>query len=173
MRVDTVFDFDAAEHYRALRAVTRLTVFRFVPWIAGGMAASLVLVCAWRVSRGETIGDVLPGMLPYLVLLAFWAILLPMMQRRAARRLPRKDASLVGPQTRSIDADGYHSRGNDVALDIPWKVMHRVIETDEFFLFFVNKQCAYYIPQRSLSDSQTESVRTLLRGAMAGRAQLK
>ena len=50
-----------------------------------------------------------------------------------------------------MDAAGYHSRGNGVALDIPWHAVARAIETDEFFLLFYNKQFAYYLPKRAFA----------------------
>jgi len=166
MSVTARYGFDPAEHYQAARAVTRLTWFRWLPWIAGGIVFIYVLVDVVLPGWGDR--DALSLFIeasPYLLVGAFWIALLPWSQRRAARKLVKRDPSVRGPQERSVDALGFHSRGNGVNLDVPWHAMARAVETDRFFLFFYNKQCAYYIPKRALSDTQCDEVRTLMRGA--------
>ncbi len=172
MSVQAVFDFDAREAYRAARAVTRLTPLRYFSWV---LAALAVCLFAWTVipawGKADTFSLLLSG-LPYLVLAVFWLFLLPLSQRRATRKMPDRDASLRGPQAREIDAVGYHSRGNGVALDVPWHAMARGVETAEFFLFFYNKQCAYYLPKRTLSEAQAVEVRSLMHSALGQRARV-
>lgn len=110
--------------------------------------------------------------LPWVIIGAFWLEFIPWLQRRAARKLPARDASVRGPQERAVDATGYHSRGNGVHLDVPWHAMVRGVETDQFFLFFYNKQCAYYLPKRALSETQCADVRALLRANLGERTVL-
>lgn len=43
--------------------------------------------------------------------------------------------------------------------------MARAVESDRFFLFFYNKQCAYYLPKRALSNPQCAEVRALMKRA--------
>lgn len=166
MSVTTTYEFDPREHYKAARAVTRLTWFRWVPWIAVGITLLLVLVEVILPHWGEfDAWEIFLTSLPWLLLGVFWIALLPWSQRRAARKLVKRDPSVRGPQERSVDATGFHSLGNGVRLDVPWHAMARAVETDQFFLFFYNKQCAYYVPKRALSDSQCAEVRTLMRAA--------
>jgi hypothetical protein len=69
-----------------------------------------------------------------------------------------------------VDEVGFHSRGNSVALDIPWEVIDHAQETDLFFLFYYGKQCAYYIPKRALSLESTGELRELLRAHLGIKA---
>lgn len=166
MSVTTTYDFDPKEHYQAARAVTRLTWFRWLPWLAGGFMVLFALVDVVVPGWGDA--DALSLFIeasPYLLVGAFWIALIPWSQRRAARKLSKRDPSVRGPQERSVDAVGYHSLGNGVRVEVPWHAMARAVETDRFFLFFYNKQCAYYIPKRALSDAQCAEVRTLMRAA--------
>lgn len=172
MGILATFDFDAAEHYRATRAVTRHTPQRFVAW---GFAAFALGLVAWNVVPRW--GDVEPlplfwSSLPWLLLTAFWFAFLPFSQWRAARRLPERDPSARGTQERAVDDVGYHSRGNGVAVDVPWHAMHRVIETAEFFLFFYNKQWAYYVPKRALTTAAVAELRALTQAKLEARALL-
>ena len=166
MSVTATYDFDPKEHYQAARAVTRLTWFRWVPWIAVGIVLLLVLVEVVLPHWGEfDAWELFLTSLPWLLLGVFWIALIPWSQRRAARKLAKRDPSVRGPQKRSVDAAGYHSLGNGVRVEVPWHAMARAVETDRFFLFFYNKQCAYYIPKRALSDPQCAEVRTLMEAA--------
>ncbi|HET6680357.1 MAG TPA: YcxB family protein [Gemmatimonadaceae bacterium] len=173
MSITATFAFDPSEHYRAARAVTRYTPMRYVPW---GFAALALGILVWNVL--PAVGEAEPLTvfsiaLPYLLLGVFWLTLIPLSQRRAARKLPERDASARGPQERVVDETGFHSRGNGVALDIPWHAMVRAVETEEFFLFFYCKQCAYYVPKRVLAAPQLSEVRDLARAALADRARLR
>lgn len=170
--VSSVFDFDSSEYYRALRVVSRHTAARWLSWGFGALALVLAAV-----SVRDGWGRVSPvalflNALPWVLLGVFWVAFLPISQRRAARSLPKRDASVQGPQERTVDASGFHSRGNGVALDVPWHAMVQGLESDEFFLFFYSKQLAYYLPKRVLSGTQIEEVRTLMRSGLGERARL-
>ncbi len=172
MNVHTVFDYDPSEHYLGVRTVTRLTPLRYMQWVMVAVALGMLawtVVPAWGEFPPMTI---FWSALPWLVLTIFWITFFPFMQRRASRTLASRDASVIGPQERSIDAVGFHSRGNGVSLDVPWHAMARVVETDRLFLFFYNKRCAYYLPKRVLTPEQVTVVRELARTALRERAKL-
>jgi YcxB-like protein len=170
--VTSVFEFDSSEYYRALRVVSRHTAARWVSWGFAALALVLAVLAIrdgwWRTSPVALFLNALP----WVLLGVFWVVFLPVSQRWAARRLPKRDASVRGPQERTVDADGFHSRGNGVALDVPWHAMLRGVESDEFFLFFYSKQLAYYLPKRVLSSTQIGEVRAMMRSGLGGRARL-
>ena len=172
MSVSATFDFDPAEHYRATRAVTRFTPARYFVW---GFTALALGMLAWNVlpywDEAEP-STLFASALPWLLIGVFWVVFIPVLQRRSARKLHERDVSVQGPQERALDATGFHSRGNGVALDVPWHAMARAVETEQFFLFFYNKQCAYYLPKRALAPEQVIKARALTRDALADRAQL-
>jgi hypothetical protein len=171
MSINATQQFDPTEHYLASREVSRGTWGHFIIW---GFGALSVLLLVWHIASawGERPPfTVLVGALPYFVLAGFWFIFIPFSQRRAARKLPETDASIRGLHTRTVDDEGFHFRGNDVALDVPWHAMQRAKETDKFFLFFYNKQCAYYLPKRALTSTEIGEVRALVREGLGDRAQ--
>lgn len=173
MSVHTVFEYDASDHYQASRAVTRHTSTRYFVW---GMAAVALALLVWNIGpmwSEYPLSTLFWSGLPYLLLGVFWVMFLPLMQRRAAKRLPEVDASVKGPQERTIDVDGYHSRGNGVSIDVPWHAMVRGVETDRYFLFFYNKQYAYYLPKRVLEPPQIVTVRELMQAGLGSRAQVR
>jgi len=172
MSVSATFDFDSSEHYRASREVARRISTR---WLARAFALLALIFVGLnvRATWGSPPAYVFVNALPWLLLGVFWLSLVPLTQWWAAKRLPARDASVRGTQERTVDSQGYHSRGNNVALDIPWHAMVRVVETDAFFLFFYNKQCAYYLPKRALTDDQTRQVRGFARDGLGDRVELQ
>jgi hypothetical protein len=78
-----------------------------------------------------------------------------------------------GPQERTVDAVGYHSRGNGVAVDVPWHALKKAVETEHFFIFFYNWQCGYYVPKRALSAADVARVREHARAGLGAQAHLR
>jgi hypothetical protein len=58
-----------------------------------------------------------------------------------------------------------------VALDLPWHAMLSGVETAEFFLFFYNKQLAYYLPKRLLDSTGINEIRTMMQNNIRDRAR--
>jgi len=172
MSVRAVFKFDPSEHYCALRAVTRLTPARYYSWASLALAIVLVAWALMSLASGQTLRDQLVIILPWVVLAIIWAGIIPFTQWRLARKLSKRDPIVIGTQQRIVDSEGYHSRGNGVALDIPWHVLYKVVETDAFFLFFYNKRCAYYVPKRAISVDEVAAVRKPSRSALNDRPRL-
>jgi YcxB-like protein len=171
MSVAATYEFDWQEHYRASREVARRMWTRWISWGFAAVALILATLNYFAAAGRASALSIFLNVLPWLVVGAAWVALIPYMQRRAAKKLPSRDSSVQGLQTRALDATGYHSRGNSVALDIPWHAMLRAVETADFFLFFYNKQCAYYFPKRVLSATEIEKARMLLKDGLGDRAQ--
>jgi hypothetical protein len=173
MSIHTVFEFTTADHCQAARAVTRYTPARYLSWVATAAAMIMAAWTAREVRSYDSSLNVFWNALPWLLLAIFWIMLTPLTAWRTARKLPGRDASVIGPQERSVDADGYHSLGNGVRLDVPWHAMVRAAETDRFLLFFYNKQSAYYIPKRTLTPVQISEARVYMRQGLGERAVLQ
>lgn len=173
MSVRAVFDFDTSEHFRASRAVTRLTPARYYSWVLAAGCVAMLAWSLWSLPPDEDLRDKLLTVGPWLLLAIFWACLIPFTQWRLARKMPKRDPSVLGPQERIVDTEGFHSRGNGVSLDVPWHAVQKVVETDEFFFFFYNKRCAYYLPTRAISGHEAMDVRDLSRAALKDHAKLR
>jgi len=173
MSVSVTFEFDPTEHYKASQVVLQRGAARYIRW---GFVALAIALLWWNVVRhwnDASPSALFASALPYVLLGAFWLFYFPYAQLRSARKLPEVDASVRGPQTRGVDVDGFHTRGNGVNLDVPWHAMVRGEETDRFFLFYYAKQLAYYIPKRALSGAEMSDVREIMREHLRDRATLQ
>ena len=172
MKVSTVYEFDSTEHYRATREVAAQSSLRWFSWAFVAFAAFMVLR-TWRAAPpGTSVTDVLVQALPWVVIGVVWLVLIPLLQRRAARRLQATDASVQGPQERWVDEAGYHANGNGVRIDVPWHALERVVESPRFFLFYYTKHYAYYIPKRALDSGEIVELRDLIRVGAGGRGRV-
>jgi len=132
------------------------------------IAAAYGVWIAWRgIQAGYPASTSLLSAAPWIVIGAVWWILVPYLHRRAASKISVTDPAARGAQRRVVDEAGFHSSGSGVALDLPWSAILRVDETDEFFLFFYNKNLAYYLGKARLSDDAIARVRELSRRVAA------
>ena len=79
MAVSATFNFDPAEHYRALRAVTRLTPLRWIGLVCFLILPTVTIGLTVLVARaaGGDIGAALSSTVPYVLLFFFWGTLIP------------------------------------------------------------------------------------------------
>lgn len=174
MSVSATFEYDPDEHYRALRATTGVTMVRWMPILAFGVPITAIVFEIIAIRNNPERGAMTSVMdvLPYVLLGAFWLGMVPFSQRRQSRRLTKLDPSVIGPQERVVDAEGFHTSGNGEHLDVPWHILRRVVETDQFFLFFYDREHAYYIAKRLLSSDQVQAVRSFARAGLRDHVHL-
>jgi hypothetical protein len=157
------FDWDPKQMYRVFRLATRygsrqwpiyLWMLALGAWTGGPTL--------YRQFRDGGFGNVSLGLLalslfPLVLVLAIG----PLMSWWAARRLPRVRPSVRGPITVAVGPRGVRSAGLIASGEVPWSALLKTVETQEFFLFFVSKLQALYLPKVSLEASSVASVRTL------------
>jgi hypothetical protein len=158
------FEFDEREYYRGLRAVQANNPYWWTIPVAGIVVPAVMIWLAiggsWRqVDPWRAFLNVLP----WLLLGAFYLSLMPMMARAAARKALQNDPALRGTQVRTVDGEGVHIIGAGFRQDLRWTDLVKVVETDEFFLFFFNKRQAHYVPKRALDAADIDEVRMLVR----------
>jgi hypothetical protein len=93
--------------------------------------------------------------------------LIPGLRWWSVRRMLRADPSVRGPQRREVSESGIRVSGNGVSLELHWHAMAQVLETEEFFLFYYTKGCAYYLGKARLAPEQQTEVRNLMSRAAA------
>lgn len=161
MPVTAHFDFDQAEYLRAQNELVGHTRWA-VP--LGGI--TLALVALWLgVLRhwGEApLGDALLNVLPWVLLGAFFAGLIPLLNRARARKALVDDPTLNGPQVRTVDESGLHVVGAGFAPSRTWSELARAKETSNFFFFFEDDRVSHYLPKRVLSDIERDELRNLI-----------
>ncbi len=166
--VDCRFNFDFAEHCRANRAVRRRLLIYWLDPIVGTIAFT-AFVWSFLQPRNEEVTAF--GWVTWLALTGV-VVLSPIGRRWLLRKSAERDPSLKGLQERRLDGVGYHSKGNDIAFDLPWHGVLRCVETEEFLLFFYFKNWAYYLPKRALSEDQLFAARAIVRDGLGNKAEL-
>jgi YcxB-like protein len=162
MVVDTTFLYDPDQHAAALRDAYRASGARRTRW-AIALGVPLAMTALTFAGAPDDPLAAFWSVVPYWVLFPFLGLgMLPLQRRWAARALPKRDPTVLGPQRRVLDTAGLQVGGNGVHLSFDWAGIQRVLETPAFFLFFFSKGSAYYIPKSALSGAQVEGVRGLV-----------
>ena len=84
--------------------------------------------------------------------------------------LPRRSPSIGVTQRIVVTDDGIRVRGRITATDVRWDMLTRVVETRRFFLFFLSKIQAVYLPKRAIQPEEVDVLRRTLRQHIEGRA---
>jgi hypothetical protein len=163
-------DWQTWEAFLAFWSISRLS---FSLWVmaAAGLAIGAVgigesIVFQHQQGRAATVGAslVIWSAMPLLLIL----LIHPVTALIYAIWLPRVNPS-IGARRIVIADDGIQVRGRITAADVRWSTLTRVVETRRFFLLFLSKIQAIYIPKRVLQPADTEVLRTLLRRHINGR----
>jgi hypothetical protein len=86
---------------------------------------------------------------------------------------PWINPSLRRAQSIAIGDDGLSVRMRLIAVDLRWNALTGVVETGPFFLFFVSRTNAVYLPKRSLAqEGDVVLVRELVRAKIGSKATL-
>ena len=126
-------------------------------WERGGWAAVDFVFLAWTFA-------------PVILV----AMLVPVSALWVAHRAVPAGAETSVEQIVSIGDGGVRANTPLVAGDLRWASLTRAVETGEFFLLFVSRMQALYVPKRSLGGAmQVEAVRSMLRSHMGARAELR
>ncbi|MFI9846431.1 YcxB family protein [Nonomuraea sp. NPDC051941] len=114
-------------------------VYRFLPSVL--VVAGLACIWADAVFVGV-------GMLVAAVVAPFAATLA--IRRLAARQL----AYMCVPTTIRVTSEGYECRTEQYSTTMQWSMFGQVVTTPEFWLFFVNRQLAAFLPKRAFNSEQ-------------------
>ena len=170
MSLPLTFEFllNPAETVRAGQHLRRRQRFAWVGWAMWPMFAILVILhlsVGGQLEELRVLGSVA-------LVIGLGQLLGPWIQRRRYRRLYAETPGSRGPQVYRFDADGLMMSGSVAAITLGWDAITEADETDELFLFFFNKQGAYYLPKRAVGGAPVESkLRELLRTHLGDRAK--
>ena len=161
------FQIDSAETVRASRAVQRRQRFAWITWAVWPVLFALALL--YLVSGVPWQNMWLLGVVAVFLLTLQW--LTPWIQRRQSRRAYAETPNLRAPQVYQFSDAGVSITGGAASTTLGWDSFVEVAETDEFFLFFYSKRCAYYVPKRVVGKGIYQStLRALLRAKLGPRA---
>jgi hypothetical protein len=147
--VEFTFPITQRDHYRASRAIQRRQPS---VWIAYAFFIGIpIVILVLAIFFGETVQEVLRenwGALiggPAFVLIGF-----PLLLRWNVHSAHKSNPSLRGNQTFALTSNGLSARGPLHSITVAWDGITRVLETSEYFLFFVSRNTAYFIPTREI-----------------------
>jgi hypothetical protein len=161
------FNIDPAETVRASRVVQRRQRFA---WIAWAVWPILIALAVWYLATGVPWQKLWLLGLVALFLLTL-QLLTPWIQRWQLRRAYAETPILRGPQVYQFSDAGLSITGEAATTTLGWDSFVEAAETDEFFLFFYSKQCAYYVPKRAVGKAiYQRALRALLRAKLGRRA---
>lgn len=79
----------------------------------------------------------------------------PFAANMAVRRMAvRQLAYLCVPTTLTLNADGYEFRTEQSATSLKWPMFSEVVSTQEFWLFFIGRTCAGFLPRRAFNPAE-------------------
>ncbi|MBB6072581.1 hypothetical protein HNQ61_004244 [Longimicrobium terrae] len=170
------FTWDRGEVVRAVRAV-RANVSGRPWWLVFAYPVLLIMIVAvastlWdgTLSRGALVQAI--G--PWILFLVAWATLMawigPWLTARAqSRENGPGQHTLIG----TLSGDGYGTDNGRTQNSIHWNGVLRAVETPEFFLFYYNRNCAFYLPHRAIAPEQLPEVRRVIVSQLGDRAALR
>jgi hypothetical protein len=125
--------------------------------VALGALLALALV-------GGAIKGNLPQLLPSIaVVLLFLALAGGGASWLTAWQFRRNNPNVVSGFHYDLSAAGFRTQCGSVDSTVAWPGLMRIVETGDFFLAYLARNAAHYIPKRVLTDNDMRTVRRLLR----------
>jgi len=171
--VAVTFDYRPVEQFRVQRAVMR----RWTWYLFYALTVGLPLLLIGLNVLGNLLLPIPP--MPFSdfgLLFAFPAIalvLLPLTQLYSAYAHKRVHTIPHAEHTIGLSDAGLEVACVVAKVAVPWLAIYKVVETSRFFLFYINKRCAYYIPKRAVGDpAQVALIKDWIRDRAGPKAKL-
>ena len=159
---------DAAETVRASQLIQRRGRLGWMRWVTWVLLAGLTL---WYRVNGVAWSDM--GFLYFAaLLLAALTIGAPFLQRWQLTRAYAESPVLRETQRYEFTTDALTIRGGPAATRLGWEAFHEAVETDEYFLLYIARRSAYYLPKHVFADpAAQDELRALLHSVLGDRAR--
>jgi hypothetical protein len=164
------WDWTRDEHIRVHKAISRYAGSRW--WTRGVLGAVALIVAAFAVESIKFGADVVPQLLPWILICGFWVFLLKWWPARASARVHTKLHR--GPHWLELGSEAVESGCDLCSMRQRWEMYKRAVETPEFFLLFYTPNCAVYLPKRMVGGTeQLQRVRDLLQARLGRNAAMQ
>jgi YcxB-like protein len=120
-----------------------------------------------------------PGIfgLPIWTLLLFGVLymvcLIPLTQMLNVSGMRRRNPSVGGLQTYTINQEGYSVRGSLFDTTLKWNAFLKAVENNEFILLYISTRWAHLIPKTAASGAEINVIRAILKEQLGPKAKLK
>jgi hypothetical protein len=118
--------------------------------------------------QGYAVAQVASTVLPYFLVLGGIVLALPLLQRWQLKRLYRHTPTWQQEQTHEFSEVGFRM-SNPLSNSLTrWDAFLEVFETREFFLFYISRAMAYFLPKRAITTpEQLRDLRALVETELA------
>jgi len=122
------------------------------------MMALLILVtlalAIFPILQGYSMGEAAATALPYALIFGIIIVALPRIQQWQLARLYRQTPSLREQQTHEFSDSGFRMSNPLANTLVRWDAFQEVLETKEFFLLYISRSIAYFLPKRAVTGPQ-------------------
>lgn len=139
------------------RSSIRKWIFRLIASIIFGVALLNLGILVVK-TNSKTFAD----FFPLLVLACLWGLILWGAPHWAARTQFRKQPSVQGPRTATLNNEGVNWKWDGGNADVGWKNFLRWQESKTQFVIYTSPIMFNMIPKRALTSEQVSEVRSLL-----------
>lgn len=138
-------------HYAASRAVEgRSQARNWCNWIILGLPVFLVVLA---LATGESLASAIWRNVFWIVFAPLTVfVALPWLERWQIRRYHARTPSVRGEQTFTIDEAGLHMAGAYASTTLRWDALTEVVESKDFFLFYISEGRAHFLPRSAVPD---------------------
>ena len=159
---------EAAETVRASQLIQRRGALGWMRWVTWVMLAGLTLM--YR-ANGVAWSDM--GFLYFAaLLLAALTVGAPFLQRWQLTRAYAESAVLREMQRYEFTTDSLTIRGGPAATRLGWDAFREAVETEDYFLLYIARRSAYYLPKRVFAGpAAQDELRALLHTVLGDRAR--
>lgn len=136
------------------------------------VALAIMLATGYNLSRPASLG--LPIWAVLLLGPAFVFFFLPCCHALNVWQMRRRNASVGGMLRFAVTDHGFESSSGVCDVKLHWGAIHRVVETKQFFLFYVASTMAHFIPKDCLAAPEdVKRVRAIVHEAVGDKAELQ
>jgi hypothetical protein len=145
------------EFFEAQKLAIKKSPFRLVRWIRWilpliGLTTLVFLVYAIA-SQGFQANMIWGAILP------FWMISMPLMTRRAQKKLYARSKHFHGPMSLDIDDYGMTVKGDGIDSRMAWSNFASFYEDDHSFVIYQSSAIFHPLPKRMMSAEQIAELR--------------
>ena len=154
-----------AEHARASTIILRR---RRSFWVFISVLLLVVITpVLFAALNGAPVATVIAGALPYFLVFGLVFLGMPLWQRWALRRVYRQTPTLQQEQTHEFSEEGFRLSNPLSNAVVSWDAFVDAFETREFFLFYISRSMAYFLPKRAITtEADLQELRALLRAQL-------
>jgi hypothetical protein len=169
--ISSAFEFNRREHIRACRLIDKYAIRnRILRWSWRLLLSILGLFIAivsigqfsagyWQTATIGLIPLVSLSLLPFLPLVTAYG---------AARQWEKLNPAGARTVTVDVNEDVVATTSSVGRIELRWSAVRQVIETPEFFMFYMTDKAAIYLPKRTVQPSCRITLRSLVQQRTPG-----